>query len=167
MQTVSSSFTAVGVSSEITIDPGQTVAYALSGTFAGTLALQRSDDGGATWKQVASATAAASGSYTNETLSHERVRWACLAYTSGTAVALIAKIEELLGVPQTTVGIGAGNGSTVFVKEYGNGLLHKTIITCVRTPVTITDDAGVAQYGGAGKLYTFPQGLINTLGAVL
>ena len=70
-------------------------------------------------------------------------------------------------VPLTTSGIGAKNGSTVSVVEQGTGILHKTIITCTATPVTITDDAGVAQYGGTGKLYDFPEGLLVTFGAVI
>lgn len=67
----------------------------------------------------------------------------------------------------TTVGVGAKNGSTVSAAEYGDGIWHKTVLTCTATPVTITDDAGVAQYGGAGKLYDFPEGLILTQGAVI
>ena len=54
---------------------------------------------------------------------------------------------------------GTPNGSTVTVKEYGSDVLHRTVLTCTATPVTITDDAGVAQYGGTAKLYDFPAGL--------
>lgn len=66
-----------------------------------------------------------------------------------------------------SVGNGAKNGSTVACREYGNHVIHKTVLTLTATPVTITDDAGVAQYGGAGKIYDFPEGLICTLGAVI
>lgn len=71
------------------------------------------------------------------------------------------------GTVETSAGVGAKNGSTVTVAEYGEGILHKTVLTCAATPITITDDAGVAQYGGAGKLYDFPEGLLLTLGAVI
>jgi len=71
------------------------------------------------------------------------------------------------GTPVTTAGVGAKNGATVSVAEQGDAILHRTVITCAATPVTITDDAGVAQYGGTGKLYDFPEGLILTLGAVI
>lgn len=63
-------------------------------------------------------------------------------------------------------GNGAKNGSTVSVKEYGAGFLHKTVLTCTATPITISDDAGVAQYGGV-KVYDFPEGMLCTLGAVV
>lgn len=67
----------------------------------------------------------------------------------------------------TTANVGAKNGATVSVVERGNDIIHKTILTCTATPVTITDDAGVAQYGGTGKLYDFPEGLLVTFGAVI
>lgn len=76
--------------------------------------------------------------------------------------------ELLIEQPSlTTSGVGAKNGTGVTVVERGNDIIHKTVITCTATPVTITDDANVAQYGGTGKLYDFPAGLICTLGAVV
>lgn len=64
------------------------------------------------------------------------------------------------------VGNGAKNGATVKCREYGNHVIHKTVLTCAATPISIADDAGVAQYGGV-KVYDFPEGLIVTLGAVI
>jgi hypothetical protein len=61
---------------------------------------------------------------------------------------------------------GAKNGSTVTVKEYGDDIWHKTVLTCTDLPITLTDDAGVAQYGGV-KVYDFPAGAIITQGAVI
>jgi hypothetical protein len=68
--------------------------------------------------------------------------------------------------PKTSVGVGAKNGSTVVATEYGTGIVHKTLLTCTATTITITDDAGTAQYGGV-KVYDFPEGMICTLGAVI
>jgi len=62
--------------------------------------------------------------------------------------------------------VGAKNGTTVSVSETSYGPLHQTILTCTATPVTISDDAGVAQYGGV-KVYTMPEGLVATMGAVV
>lgn len=50
----------------------------------------------------------------------------------------------------------------VVATEYGNNVLHKTVLTCTALPLSIADDAGVAQYGGV-QVYTFPLGLISTL----
>jgi hypothetical protein len=66
----------------------------------------------------------------------------------------------------STVGVGAKNGSTVQVQEKGAGLVHQTVLTCTATPITISDDAGVAQYGGV-KVYDLPLGAIMTQGAVV
>lgn len=70
------------------------------------------------------------------------------------------------GAPTTTVGVGAKNGATVAAAEYGEGLVHKTVLTLTATPITIADDANVAQYGGV-KIYDFPEGVVVTLGAVI
>jgi hypothetical protein len=65
-----------------------------------------------------------------------------------------------------TAGNGTKNGSTVTAREYGGSVVHKTVLTLTATPITVTDDAGVAQYGGV-KIYDFPAGMIGTLGAVI
>jgi hypothetical protein len=62
--------------------------------------------------------------------------------------------------------VGAKNGATITVQEFGNGIVNKTVLTCTATPISIADDAGVAQYGGV-KVYDFPEGMICTYGAVI
>lgn len=61
---------------------------------------------------------------------------------------------------------GTPNGATVKVKEYGDDINHLTVLTCTATPISISDDAGVAQYGGV-KVYDFPAGFIVTQGAMV
>lgn len=63
--------------------------------------------------------------------------------------------------------VGAKNGATVSAREtVGPGGIHKTILTCTATPISISDDAGVAQYGGV-KVYDFPAGSIAVHGATV
>lgn len=52
----------------------------------------------------------------------------------------------------------------VVATETGDNLIHKTVLTCTALPLSVADDAGVAQYGGV-KVYEFPLGLINTIAA--
>lgn len=61
---------------------------------------------------------------------------------------------------------GAKNGATVTATEYLSGFLHKTVLTLTATPVTLTDDAAVGQYGGV-KVYDMPAGNFVFLGATL
>lgn len=70
------------------------------------------------------------------------------------------------GPIKVSYGAGAKNGATVTATEYGDGIVHKTVLTCTATPITITDDADVAQYGGV-KVYDFPEGMLCTMGAVI
>lgn len=92
---------------------------------------------------------------------------------SGTFVSLHGK---LFGIDSETgqvrpynadVGNGVKTGATVSVLELGNAAFHKTRLTFTATPITVTDDAGQGQYGGAGLIYTFPQGLIIVQGAMV
>lgn len=52
----------------------------------------------------------------------------------------------------------------VVATETGDNLIHKTVLTCTALPLSVADDAGVAQYGGV-KVYEFPLGLIYTMAA--
>jgi hypothetical protein len=84
-------------------------------------------------------------------------RWNCTAYTSGTAVGTVKDAtEELSG--KGTVGV-----NTITAYEYGD-VARKTVLECNGLVVTITDDAGVAQYGGV-KAYDFPEGMLLIKGA--
>jgi hypothetical protein len=74
-------------------------------------------------------------------------------------------IAALVGADAGVVA-GAVNGATVSASE-GSPKVQRTVLTLTATPVTIADDAGVAQYGGAGKIYDFPEGLVQVLGAVI
>ena len=63
-----------------------------------------------------------------------------------------ATVAELGTVP-------AAVAPYVVATETGDNVIHKTVLTCTALPLSIADDAGVAQYGGV-KVYTFPAGLI-------
>lgn len=78
-KTVSGSFTGTGASGTLTT---KEFAFSVSGTFSATVAIQRSFDGGTTWRTVESHTEAAekSGDNGSECL----MRLECTAYTSGT-----------------------------------------------------------------------------------
>jgi hypothetical protein len=50
--------------------------------------------------------------------------------------------------------------------ESGDGLINRVKLTCTALPISVADDAGVAQYGGV-KIYTMPEGATCMLGAVI
>lgn len=72
-------------------------------------------------------------------------------------------VEKVVNTPQTDAGVGTGGGTaaTLSVAEYGDEVLHKTVITCRSLSITVADDAGVAQYGGV-KVYDLPTGATLT-----
>ena len=73
------------------------------------------------------------------------------------------------------IGIGAKTTqattkSTISIKEWGDVAQHRTVITFAASPVVLTNNAGVALYGGIGTttttaVYTFPLGAIQIVGA--
>jgi len=62
--------------------------------------------------------------------------------------------------------VPVGVSATTVATEFGNRVLHKTVITCTATPIVITDDAATAQYGGV-QLYAFPEGMLMFMGATI
>lgn len=64
-------------------------------------------------------------------------------------------------------GRGSSPASTIVASEVGNdSTWRKTTLTITALTISLADDAGVAQYGGA-KIYDFPLGLIQFGGAVV
>ena len=61
----------------------------------------------------------------------------------------------------TATNVGAKNGATVSVVEYGNGLFHQTVFTLTALPLTLRD----TEQGQGVKIYDFPEGGITILGA--
>lgn len=93
--------------------------------------------------------------------------------TVQTAVAVNANVTRLQDVDLDAPNEDAGSvpdavKSYVVVAEKGDpaGVIHQTVLTCTALPITVADDAGVAQYGGV-KVYDFPAGLLMTMGAVI
>lgn len=54
----------------------------------------------------------------------------------------------------------------IVATEYGNSLVHRTVLTCTALPITFALDGTTALYGGK-QVYTFPEGLIFTKGAII
>lgn len=95
------------------------------------------------------------------------VQYVSSAFSINTPIRIDAGASEANYTYGTLTNVGAKNGSTVTAAEYSDGVINKTVLTLTATPITITDDAGVAQYGGAGKIYDLPDGAISFIGCVV
>jgi len=82
------------------------------------------------------------------------------ANVKNTALVDLDKQAEIAEVGTVPAAVQA----TCVATEYGDNVIHKTVLTCTAMPLSIADDAGQAQYGGV-KVYTFPAGLIATTAA--
>ena len=158
MASVSTTFSDVGLGDPVFVRKGQPVTYSASITDA-TLHFQRSENGGSNWENVQSATSAiASTTIINEG-KDAQFRFACTVFDgdTGAASSIVKNGTAVVS------GVGSSPVSTARVYEYGD-IAKRTVIECNGLAVTISDDAGVAQYGGV-KIYGFPEGLILTKGA--
>lgn len=82
----------------------------------------------------------------------------------GSEVVTLSGGDVISSDPQTSVGVGAkAGGSAVAVAEYGNGTIHKTVLTLTSLSVTMTDATTNGSHG-TQKLYDFPEGAIQVLG---
>lgn len=65
----------------------------------------------------------------------------------------------------TASGLGAAAGTGVVAVETGNGAVHKTVLTLTALSVAVADSGGAAGAQGSQKVYDFPEGIIQLLGA--
>lgn len=157
MASQTTAFTSVTSGTPILIKRNQEVTYSLTGSATATLAFQRSDDAGANWAAVQTATADVAPVTIKNEDKDALYRWSCTAYTSGTATANVKNTTEEI------TGVGAASASTIKAYEYGD-IAKRTVLECNALSISLSDDAGVAQYGGV-KVYDLPEGFVIFKGA--
>lgn len=113
MTTYSKSFTALGMADEMSVKKGDSISYAVSGTFDATWLLQRSFGRG--FETIASGTAASTGTIIAER--DMRLRFVCSVFASGTMVTaiteLVPKAASRLIVPAASGKVGTTAGWVV------------------------------------------------------
>ena len=154
MATATDAHTAVGVGTNILVRPGNSLTYKLTGGASATIQFERSDNGGISWDIIQTVTAdTGPTTIINEGGTGAFYRSNCTVYASGTATTEVKDATDALQ------GKGTVPVSTVTAYEHGDSIVRKTVLECNALIVTISDDAGVAQYGGV-KVYDFPEGML-------
>lgn len=85
---------------------------------------------------------------------------ALAAVPASVAAALPAALSLLTFPLGTETGIGAASIGTVTAAEYGDGVMHKTVLTLTDVPQTVVNGT---EYQGT-KIYDFPVGRILVFG---
>ena len=163
MSSITTAHGSVAAGTAILIKPGREFTYSLTGTHNATVRFESSDNGGVSWDLIEQATTTGLISPTtlvNEATTHQLYRSNCTVYASGTATANIKDTTE------EVVGVGTSSTAGVAVFEKGTGVSKQTYLECNAVTVTITDDAGTAQFGGV-KLYDFPEGMTYMKGCLV
>ncbi len=89
MSSLPIAFTAVGSGPLFRSKAGESFTYTVTGTFVGTWILEKTDNGGKTWTQVATGTSTQAATVINSEKA-ENYRFRCSDYTSGTITATLA-----------------------------------------------------------------------------
>lgn len=158
MASVTSSFTATGNGNNLFVRESRDVTYQVTGGATATLVLERSFNNGTTWEEIEEVTANTGPTTITNPAKKAVYRWRCSAYTSGTASCTVKDTTAEL------IGRGSTPSSSVRAYQYGDDVARQTVLECNQLSVTITDDAGVAQYGGV-QVYDFPEGMLLIKGA--
>lgn len=90
---------------------------------------------------------------------------ASCSFVMSVGAQTIADSKTFTSTLKTAGNVGAVAGTGVTGVEYGDGVMHQTVITCTNVAVALADEAGVIAYGGI-KVYDFPEGVILVLGAI-
>jgi hypothetical protein len=161
MKKITKTYSAVGASAIMTLQDGESLFYKFDAlaSWDGTVVLRRTRDGGLTYDVIETFTATdndgaivtGEGAYS----------FYCTVFTAGTAAVTMIDLSNDLGVPET----GLPNGTTVFASEEGDGIVNKTILDLISTPVSVVSVTTGNGVGGT-KIYDFPQGRILMLGCM-
>lgn len=163
MATITTAHTAVGAGAPILISAGNDFTYSLTGTHNATVRFESSGSGGASWDLIEEAVTTATIAPTtlpNDTGGDRLYRSNCTVFASGTATANVKDTTE------EVVGVGSNSTAGVTVFEKGSGVVKQTYLELNAVTVTISDDGGVAQFGGV-QIYDFPEGMLYWKGALI
>jgi len=146
MTTVSSTFTAVGSSAQLSIKRNENVEYSLSGSATATVLLEVDRNGGGAWETVATLDASTNPSGTYDHVGDRaKVRMTCSAYTSGTATYSFNDVdvvgEQVITDPYGTVLATPKESGLDFTA--GKLSVAGTPVTATGAELNVLDDAAI------------------------
>lgn len=145
--TISKSFTATGAGGDLLVKVGDSFTYSVSGTFVGTVVLQKSTNY-FTWETVATATGSASGTIIASSDNANQVfyRFWCDAYTSGT---IVTSMTDATGYVNPIDEWKNKNGETVAYTTETGLVVRDLTVTGTPTGVsTVSDSAFDTTWNG-------------------
>ncbi len=147
MSTITASFTAVGdVSTGLLVADGQSATCGASGTYAATVVLERTNDGGQTWETVLTSDDA-DATVSQVVSVPGTYRWRCSDYTSGTVDMTLGSDAYPLLVPP----IRNAAGETVLAVS-SNGVTAKRRVVSHADAATVTPNADTTDVASVAAL---------------
>lgn len=162
MDSITKTFSAVGVTTDMHIKKGEVLLWRFDAlaSWDGTVLLQKTRDQ-QTFETIATLTATDNNGATLVADEDANYRFKCTVFTAGTAAVTLSNLST-----SVVANLGAGSAvENVSVEEQGNGILQRTILRLSSLPVSVVSVTTGAGVGGS-KIYDFPQGRINVLGTM-
>lgn len=166
--TVSKSFTATGAGTAIAVLNGDSYTYSVSGTFVGSVVLEKSSNGGQSWKIITTYSAPQSSITKNPEGLDAGVtayRFRCSAYTSGTIVTSIANAVKTYveyfdntGKSLFRVDDNGATASGTTNSGLGLGLIHSDANGVQTSSSVVNADVSASAAIDYSKLASLPSG---------
>jgi len=163
MDSITKTYSAVGVTQEMHIKKGEALLYRFDAlaSWDGTVILRKTTNQ-QSYETIATFTDTDNNGATLTADEDANYSFQCTVFTAGTAAVTLSNLST-----DTVANRSAGRAEapTVTAEEQGDGVLHKTILRLTNTPITVISVTTGAGVGGT-KIYDFPQGRLNILGTM-
>lgn len=163
MDSITKTYSAVGVTQEMHIKKGEILLYRFDAlaSWDGTVVLRKTKDQ-QTYETITTFTDTDNNGATLIADEDANYSFQCTVFTAGTAAVTLSNLSS-----ETVASTSAGTpgAPTVTAEEQGDGILHKTILRLTSVPVSVVSVTTGAGVGGT-KIYDFPQGRLNVIGTM-
>lgn len=105
--------------------------------------------------------------YVRNAAANATTSWVTLVPAASDGDVAVSGTLTIAEPPLTTTGLGAVVAGKCTAVEYGDGVLHKTVLTLTLSGTNDLDLAGDADCSAGIKVYDFPAGRIHLLGATV
>lgn len=163
MKSITKTFSAVGVTTEMHIKKGEALHYRFDAlaSWDGTVVLRKTTDQ-QTYDIIATFTDTDDNGTTLIATEDANYSFQCTVFTAGTAAVKLSDLSSEI-VASDSAGTPGTGGITA--EEQGDGITHKTILRLESVPVTVISVTTGAGVGGA-VVYNFPEGRVSVEGTM-
>ena len=163
MEQVTKTFSAVGVTADMHLKKGMVLLsrFDALASWDGTVVLRRTKDQ-MTYEIIATYTDTDENGAVLEVPEDGNYSFQCTIFTAGTAAVTLSNLSSALVAVDDAGSVPIG---TVEAREFGAGVVHKTVLELANVPMSVASVTTGVGVGGV-TVYNFPQGRLLRLGCM-